>query len=255
MKEAQAVTVMEPQEPQQPPAVQSVSESAVLLQFIQQAATNPAVDIDKMERLMAMHERILARNAKAAYSEALAEMQPKLPVISERGAILNKSDQVQSRYALWEDIVLAITPILSEHGFALSFRVGRDGDRQTVTGILSHRGGHSEETTLSLPMDMSGSKNAVQGVGSTVSYGKRYTTQSLLNLVSRGEDDDGQSAGGGPNDVITAEQKETLVALLKETNSDIPRFLKYMEVASVDEIKAAHFERARSIIARKKKAS
>jgi hypothetical protein len=47
-------------------------------------------------------------------------------------------------YALWEDIDAAITPILNEHGFALTFRCGSTGSpehRVTVTGVLSHEHG------------------------------------------------------------------------------------------------------------------
>jgi hypothetical protein len=230
--------------------VPAVSESAAILSVIERAARDPQVDIDKMERLMAMHERMLARQAKAAYNAALAELQPRLPMVAERGGITNTAGKVQSKYALWEDVVSTIAPMLSEHGFALSFRVGRDGDRQTVTGILSHSAGHSEETTLSLPIDMSGSKNNVQGVGSTVSYGKRYTTQALLNIVTGDQDSDGQ---GGAGEMISAEQKQTLVALMQETGADTPKFLKYMAVASLDEIKVAHFGRAKTALEAKRK--
>lgn len=232
-------------EPAQLPAA---SESAALLQVIYRAATDPAVDVDKMERLMKMHEAIVARNAKAAYNAAFAEMQPKLPIITERGEIKIR-EVVQSRYAKWEDIIEVITPIISAYGFGLSFRLGRDGDRQTVTGILSHREGHDVETTMSLPIDMSGSKNGVQGVGSTTSYGKRYVTEALLNLVSRGNDNDGQGNGDG---LISAEQKGTLVALMQETKADVPKFLKYMAVESLDEIKAANFNRAKSALEAKR---
>ena len=251
---AQTVTVIEPEQA----ALPAVSESAAILSVIERAARDPAVDIDKMERLMAMHERMLARQAKAAYNAALAEMQPKLPAISQHGEIKH-GDKLISKYARWEDIVEVITPILGAHGFALSFRVGRDADQRLITGILSHRGGHSEETTLSLPIDNSGAKNNVQGVGSTTSYGKRYVTQALLNLVSRGEDDDGHAGGGG--DLISSEQKAELVDLLKQNGATDPngagtkKFLDHMGVASLDEIKAANFTRAKTALQSKLKKS
>ena len=243
----------------EPAPLPAVSESAALLQVIERMAVNPAVDVEKFERLMAMHERIQAKRAEQAFNADLADMQHKLPTINERGGITNNAGKVQSKYALWEDVVEAITPVLGAHGFSLSYRLGRDGERQTVTGILRHRAGHKEETTLSLPLDMSGSKNAVQGVGSTVSYGKRYVTQALLNLVSSGEDDDGQ---GGSDDLISAEQKAELVELLQAQGAVDPngagtqKFLKYMAVASLDEIKAANFGRAKAALeAKKSKAS
>jgi hypothetical protein len=175
-----------------PAEVQTISGG--LLEVIARAARDPSVDIDKMERLLEMQERVLARHAQEAYAVALAEMQPGLPVISERGKILNRNNEVQSTYARWEDVNEAIRPLLAEHGFSLSFRTGREGSDITVTGVLTHRQGHSEETTITLPSDGSGSKNAVQAVGSSTSYGKRYTAFALLNITSKGEDDDGESA-------------------------------------------------------------
>lgn len=166
--------------------------NAALLQVIERAASNPEVDIDKMERLMAMHERALERQAKAAYAEALAQMQDELPAIAERGkAIVNGA--VRYTFSLWEDINTAIKPILKKHGFALSFRTDCSEGIE-VTGVLSHKDGHSESTSIKLPADASGSKNAVQAVASSVSYGKRYTAGALLNLTSHGEDDDAYGA-------------------------------------------------------------
>jgi hypothetical protein len=65
-----------------------------------------------------------------------------------------------------------------------------------------HRGGHSEEATKFYPADTSGSKNAIQAIGSSISYGKRYTASALLNLTSRKEDDDGAKGGGEPVDPV-----------------------------------------------------
>lgn len=173
-----------------------VSGSAAIIQVIERAAMNPAVDIDKMERLLQMQERIMEREAKAAFDEAFAAMQPELPIIEEHGGIKDRSDKVQSTYALWEDINEAIKPVLAKYGFGISFRTGAKDGKILVTGVLAHRLGHREETSMELPSDTSGSKNAVQAVGSSTSYGKRYTAQALLNLTSRGEDDDGKAGGG-----------------------------------------------------------
>lgn len=91
-----------------------------LLDVIARAARDPNVDIDKMERLLEMQERVHARNAKAAYYSALADMQPNLPAIIERGGIKDRTGNIQSTYALWEDINDVIKPILSASG--LPFR-------------------------------------------------------------------------------------------------------------------------------------
>lgn len=193
------------------PALQSAAATLVatgdaLFAIIERASRDPTVDIDKMERLVRMKLDMDARDAKGAYLSALAEMQPKLPVISKRGVISkNEKDasgnktgrqEAMTKYARWEDVVEGITPVLAAHGFSLSFRVAQPTpERVAISGVLGHRAGHTEETTLSLPIDNTGAKNNVQGWGSSVSYGKRYVAFALLNISARGEDDDGNAAG------------------------------------------------------------
>jgi hypothetical protein len=174
-----------------------VAEGATLLSVIARAARDPNTDVGKMERLMVMYQTIEAKRAEAEFAEALSNLQLELPSIGERGGIKDRGGNVQSTYALWEDINETIKPILHKHGFALSFRTDCS-DGIAVTGVLSHKNGYRESTTIKLPADTTGSKNAVQAVASSVSYGKRYTAGALLNLTSHGEDDDGKAAATKP---------------------------------------------------------
>lgn len=241
-----------------------VSEATAVFQIIERAARDPNVDIDKMERLIAMQERMQASRAKTAYAAALAEMQPDLPVVGRRGKItVRKKDasgertgdvQQATPYALWEDINDAIKPVLAKHRFALSFKVGNAADGKiTVTGILSHADGHQEETTISLPHDSTGSKNAVQAVGSTTSYGKRYTAGLLLNFTSRGEDDDGKAGGGDADGPITDEQVKRILALITETKTDEAAFLKWLDLERVEDITAGMMKKVEDSFAAKKR--
>lgn len=231
--------------------IEHESEATNIIQVIERAALNPTIDVEKMERLLAMHERILTRDAKAAYIRALAEVQLELPVITERGDIKNREGKSQSKYALWEDINETIKPTLAKHGFALSFRTGQEGEKIVVTGVLSHRDGHSEETSIYLPTDTSGSKNAVQAVGSSTSYGKRYTAQALLNLTSRGEDDDGKASGGEPPK-LSDEQVEKLQDVIIEVGADPVKLLEYLNVERLQDIYASKYDEVRRIIERKR---
>jgi len=228
------------------------SDDTAIVQFIERAASDPKVDVDKMERLLLMQERVMERRAKADFNAALAALQPKLPVIAERGAIRDRNKAIQSTYALWEDVNECIRPLLAEAGFSLSFRSGRDdANRLTVTGVLSHAGGHSEEATLALPVDDSGSKNNVQGVGSSLSYGKRYTTFLLLNITTSGDDDDGKRAGDAGS--IDEEQVGKLQELIESTGADKARFLKFMGAESLSEIPAKDFTKAMQALLAKAK--
>ena len=191
--------------------VAPISSETSIMAVISRAAADPACDIDKLERLMAMHERMQARDAQAEFNTAMAAMQSDIPSIAERGAIV-VNGQKRSDYATFEDINDVIKPIMQTHGFAITFKVENVAAGLSVTGILMHRAGHREETTMLLPLDTSGSKNAVQAVGSSTSYGKRYVMSALLNLTTRGEDDDGHAAV--PSATVTTIQARQLQALL-----------------------------------------
>lgn len=169
----------------------SIREADGFVAMIERIVANPDVPVDKLERLLAMNERILDRNAKAEFEAAFAEMQGELPEITERGRIV-VNGQTRSTYARFEDIIAEIRPILTKHGFALRHENKQEGEKLTVVGILSHRCGHSVRDEFIAEADNSGAKNDIQQVGSTRSYGQRYTTISLLNIVTRGADDDGQ---------------------------------------------------------------
>lgn len=170
-----------------------ISETVAIMSVIERCALNPEVDIDKMQKLLDMQERILDRNAKQAFTSALARMQAELPTVIEKGQI-SINGKVQSTYGLLEDINDQVRPILQKHGFAITFRVLQNEKSIKVTAVLSHQEGHAQETEMVLPSDTTGNKNAVQAVGSSISYGKRYTMCALLNITTRGEDDDGRSA-------------------------------------------------------------
>lgn len=166
------------------------ADSTAIIQVIERAALNPEVDIDKMERLLQMQERVMDRQAMMAYSTAMAAMQTELPSIEERGQTNN------GFYATLEDIVDTVRPIMQKHGFAVSFRIQTQERGIQVTGVLMHKDGHREETSMLLPADVSGNKNAVQAFGSSTSYGKRYVLCALLNITTRGQDDNGNAGGG-----------------------------------------------------------
>lgn len=164
--------------------------------MFERLALDPSVDVEKLQRLIEMQERIMRHNAKAAFDAAYSQMQANIPQIDERGRILNKAGHVQSTYALLEDINEQIAPVLREFGFSIRYRTEYPSDKIIRTvGILSHREGHSEESFFDAEEDKSDYRSKIQSQGSTRSYGRRYTMFDLLNIVSRGIDDDGQASG------------------------------------------------------------
>ena len=236
---------------------QAASEAAALISMIERAAADPGIDIERIERMYAMYERASARNARAAYDAAFAAMQPELPEIDKRGKIIIKEKGTEkiiqsTPYALWDDTNRLIKPILAKYGFGLSFRIAQTDSRLTTTAILAHCDGHREETPFASPIDSTGSKNNVQGWGSALSYGKRYAGTAILNITTKGEDDDGKAAGAAQDEFINDEQTAELQRLIAETKTDITKFLEIGGVESLSDIPAAQFAKARAMLIAKR---
>lgn len=169
--------------------VSETSQTPTVLMF-ERLATNKDVDVAKLEKLIQLQEHILAHEARAAFNRAFSAMQAEIPAIVETAS----GDGGKWHYAPLEDIQKAVRPILERHGFGLSFRTEWLDRQIKVIGILTHRDGHERTSEFVADADGSGSKNAIQARGSAVSYGRRYTTRDLLNITTRGADDDGHTA-------------------------------------------------------------
>lgn len=193
---------------------QVASESAAVLSMIERLALDPNVKIETVEKMIDLQERILKRNAEQAFAADFAAMQCELPRIARNGQIEIKKDGrlIQStKFAKLEDINDGVRPTLQKYGFGVSFSIEQGQGGITVTAKLLHRLGHSEKTSITLPIDNSGSKNSVQGTGSTISYGKRYAMSALLN-ISTGDDMDGHN--------IEPEQKKPQPKSVKQAITD-----------------------------------
>lgn len=232
-----------------------IASSDTLLGIIGRAAQDPHTDPDKMERLFALYERMENRKAEAAFNAALSKLQSELPQITESGKIMH-GKQLISQYAKWdEDIHPILRPLLLDNGFSLSFRVDT-GNGVKVEAVLAHVLGHSERTSITLPSDTGGAKNAVQAIASSVSYGKRYTAGALLNFATGGQDDDGQAAGGPER--ISEEQVADLKCMIDEVlGDDTGAFYTWMrstlKALNVSDLNQRGFDTAVEMLNRKKK--
>ncbi len=254
MTEGTAVALAEPA------AAPAVAEApGTLLAAIVGMAKDPAVDVAKLSALLAMQERLEARDAKAQFNRAYIRLQPRLPVIKKDGRLTYPVDKKNpdgpqreiSKYGKWESIHEEIMPLLAEEGFGLAFTTAArsgDGGGLTVIAILKHGGGHETETPFPVPLDTSGGKNNIQGMGSALSYGKRYATIAALNIRFEGADDDGKLGGMR---FITAEQVAELRRYLDATKSDEAAFLQHFEVASIENLQEANYAPARNMLTSK----
>lgn len=223
------------------------------LGVFERLALDKRLTVEKLGELIRLQSVILERNARSAFDAAYAAMLDEIPRIKKNGAILNKAKEVQSRYSRYEDIRAIVDPILKRHAFHVHTRTEWPSDGVAeVVGSLVHRDGHTRESRFRAAADGSGGKNAIQGLGSAVQYGRRYTLKDLLSIVEEGVDDDAQKAGqsrrrdpevvstGAPpipeqnpdgGERITQKQRQRFAMILKNSNrniEDVRAWLKRM---------------------------
>lgn len=211
------------------------SQALTPMDMLDRAVTSGA-SVETLEKLMGLQERYERNNARKAFDEAVALAKAQIKPVARTATGHNSK-----KYADFAAIARAVDPIITKHGLNYRFRSSQDEGRINVTCVLSHKFGHSEETTLSGPADTSGSKNAIQAIGSTLTYLQRYSLVQMLGLAAS-DDDDGKAGGAG--EAISAEQVAQLQSLIVEVAADIPKFCKYMKVARIEEITSKTFPAA-----------
>ena len=207
-------------------------------------AVASGASIEVVEKLMALHERWEANQGRKAFDEAMAAAKAEIPVIfkSREVDFTSAKGRTHYRYEDLAEIAKTINPILGKHGLSYRFRTTSPANEPvTVTCIVSHRLGYSEENSLSAGRDESGNKNSIQAIGSTLTYLQRMTLKAALGLAAS-SDDDGKAAEAV--ETITDDQVNTLRDLIEDVGADLPKFVAYLRVESLADLRQSDFKRA-----------
>lgn len=211
-----------------------------------QLAKDKRVDVNKLERLIGMKERIQKREAEAAFNVAMSEAQAELQPIATDA----DNSQTHSRYASYEALDHMLRPIYTKHGFGLSFDTADSPVAEMVRVVCycTHRDGHARTYRAEIPADGKGAKGGdvmtkTHAVGSAMSYGQRYLLKLIFNIAVRRDDDDGNAAGRpadqqqtshydakGDTRFITQPQRQRLYTIATRagrSKDEIKAFLKH----------------------------
>jgi hypothetical protein len=145
--------------------------------------------IDVIERLAALQMQMMDRDAKIAFTTAFEDFKRDAPMIVKDSAIV-VNGQERGKFAKLDKVSSALVPALLKVGITHRWKTRMaDNGNVMVTCYLRHRLGHEEEgATLGAGPDTSGSKNAVQACGSTVSYLERYTLVASCGIAIKDQD-------------------------------------------------------------------
>ena len=234
-----------------------------LLNFVARAMADPTINVDKLEVLLRMQREIVADDARLQFNRAMSTTQAEMqPIVRDAS-----NTQTQSRYARLETIDAKLRPIYTRNGFCLSFDSAPiEGPNVRIVCEVSHSGGHSKTFHLEAALDMAGpqgkaNKTPLHGLGSSVSYLRRYLTCMIFHVVLANEDNDGNRSRGD-GELGSRSQVDELYALIAECSADPDAaesnersFLTRMglaELGSIKEIPASDFPRLRNALLTKK---
>lgn len=218
-----------------------------------QSALNGGADLDELEKLLTLKERWEQNEAKKAYHKAMAKFKENPPRI-EKDVTVGYSTQkgkVGYSHASLANVVDKITAELSKYELSASWKV-QQNNSVTVTCIITHSMGHSEETALTADADTSGSKNSIQALGSTITYLERYSILALTGLAAHGMDNGG---AGAEEEKIGDKEMHAIRDLLISIDAKEGPILKFLKIENLEDMPKADYKKAISAIEAKKSES
>lgn len=250
MKTAPSTALAPVTAPLAPPVAlaELVADSAVGLIRV---ALEKNVSVEGIRELVQLHELMEKRDARKQFAAALRAFQQECPPVTynrEVSYAAGKGSTVNYAYAELPHIVRTIAPLLAKHGLSFRWDTTADATLLTCVCTVTHDAGHSETSSFTLPIANASSMSPQQKVGAAATYAQRRTLSSALGITT--DDDDNDAAEVDPTP-ITDDQATYLRDLLSESQADEKRFLKWMGVADLAQIKASDYKRAANALVSK----
>lgn len=206
-------------------------------------AENPNIPIDRIAAVIDLFRGIEKDRARAAFDNAMANAKAEFPAILKNRTVEHDTKTGGKKKYTHEDlfgIAQIVDPILGKYGLSYRFRVSSEIGQPIVVTCVVTGFGHSEETTLHGGRDDSGNKNAMQAIGSSITYLQRYTLKAALGLAA-GHDDDGKTSDAAASDFVSDAQSDELLNLIQASGANPDAFLKLAKAESVSDIRAKDF--------------
>jgi hypothetical protein len=220
--------------------------------MIERLSTNPQLNVEVFDRLLAARRSEEDRAAERAFNAAMSQAKGELtPVLKTRAVDYPSKKEgagrVKYSYESFADVARVVDPVFAQHGLSYRYSVEQSGDQVRVTCIVSHADGYSDRTKLEGKVDPgSTGMSMVQALGSALTYLQRYSLRAAIGLAAA-VDDDGRGAGGS-SPKITVDQANDLQRLIDETGRSQATLLRLVGVEQVAEMNLDQFNRAVEVL-------
>jgi hypothetical protein len=218
----------------QPLATREPSIGLILSEAIKGGISKENVEVVK--ELIAMQRQMRAEEAQRDFAAAFAKLQAECAPVKASKQVPDNSGGVRYTYAPYEEVMRQVTPLLREHGFAVTFDTDILDGRVIATCTLIHIGGHSRSNKFACRIGSGPPKSSeAQGDGAATTYAKRFALCAALNIVVETDSD---ARNEGDTGTIMPAQAESLKSRCMATKpiTDLQKFLKLSGAASFEEI-------------------
>lgn len=222
---------------QKEPSVAMMLQSA--LSNIQSGQITPE-HVDVLGKMMDLYERNQKAQAERDFASALVDLQGETIRIQATKKVDEKPDgSFRYAFAPYEEIMEKAQPMLTKHGFSITFDTETGDNRLTSICSLTHRSGHTRVNRFAVRYGKPPGSSDAQGDMSTKSYAKRGALCDALN-ISIDHDTDGTDARfeGAP---VTQQQADELRELCDESKSDRKKFLAHAGADTFEQIASSRY--------------
>lgn len=173
-------------------------------------------------------------NKKTSW-QRYADLQAALPTVE----LDSTNPHFKSKYASLSAVLHESLAIVRDHGFCLSHTL--DMGLWHTYLMDAETGEEQQRFVIQFPAELT-----CQGLGSWITYARRYATMAILNLRV-GDDDDGNAASKtmpAPIELITQEQLFALRSVVGSVGFDEDEFCKKYRIKSLEHFNRTWFGKA-----------
>jgi hypothetical protein len=215
-----------------------------MFSVIARMATDPEADIEKLDRLLQMKQRMDDTASQKSFNGAMAACQAEMPRIIAG----TSNGHTKSTYADLATIYTVAKPIAAKHGLSFSTMPCKSetSHHLGVKWVLRHADGHTESGETEIPTDDRGTngtvnKTGTHAFGSSNTYARRYLFCMIFDIAI-GKDDDGNAGGGKPDPLISAAQYIEVRDLAGEIGVDESEICAHARVDDLRELTVKSFQ-------------
>ena len=136
----------------------------------------------------------------------------------------------KNKYATLGDVLNEVRPVLAKNGLSILQMPSGDGGLVQLTTLIMHSSGEWIETE---PIIMRPEKPNAQGIGSVLTYARRYALSAILGVASEDDDDGNEASQPDKKSPPTKKAQPKDKDELKELTSELVEKAKTLQLSGV----------------------